>query len=84
MRGAVDQTDEIEIIRHARQLAANSLQGKKESALKHENENELEAPCTRSNFQRLVNSVLTYCLSSGDNPKLCQNTPLIGPLGDLF
>jgi hypothetical protein len=65
---AVNQTEEVEIVRHTRQLAADSLQGEEKSAVRHKGENGLKAPCLKINFQRVVNSVLTYCLSSGDNP----------------
>ena len=45
------------------------MQCEKESAVRHGTENELEAPCLKINFQRVVSSVLTDCLSPGDNPK---------------
>jgi hypothetical protein len=67
--GAVNQTDEVEIVRHTRQLAADNLQGEKESAVEHGSEDELEAPCLEITFQRLVSSALTDCLSFGDHPK---------------
>jgi hypothetical protein len=76
--GAVNQTDEVEIIRHTRQLAADSLQGEKESAVEHGSKNELEAPCLKITFQRLVSSVLTDCLSSGDNPRVTGHASLPG------
>jgi hypothetical protein len=66
----VNQTDEVEIIRHTLQLATDRLQGEKESAIQHGNENELEALCLKISFQRVVSSVLTYCLSLRGPPQL--------------
>src|ERR1700730_14113263 len=41
---AVNQADEVESIRHGRELAADSIPGKKESAIEHGDENAIEAP----------------------------------------
>jgi len=65
---AVNHTDEVELIRHPRQLAADSVQGKKESAVEHGTENEPGSLRLEISFQRMVSRVLTSCLSSGDNP----------------
>src|SRR5438034_2224110 len=35
VRRVVNQTDQIEMVRHGRELAANSLPGEKESAIQH-------------------------------------------------
>jgi len=40
----VNQSDEVESIRHGRELAADSIPGKKESAIEHGDENAIEAP----------------------------------------
>jgi hypothetical protein len=41
---AVNQADEVESIGHGRELAADSIPGKKESAIEHGDENAIEAP----------------------------------------
>jgi hypothetical protein len=56
------------MVRHPGQLAADSVQGKKESAVEHGTENEPGSLRFEISFQRMVSSVLTSCLSSGDNP----------------
>jgi hypothetical protein len=56
------------MVRHPGQLAADSVQGKKESAVEHGTENEPGSLRLEISFQRMVSSVLTSCLSSGDNP----------------
>src|SRR6266849_6613301 len=61
--GMVNQTDEVEFIRHSRQLAADSVQGKKKSALGHGFENAIEAPRRYNDFQRTATTPLTLCLS---------------------
>ena len=43
MCGGVNQTDEVEIIRHGRELAANRMGHQKESAIEHEHDNAAEA-----------------------------------------
>jgi hypothetical protein len=48
--GAMNHADEIEIIRHGRKLAADSVQGEEESAIKHEHENAIEAPRDYNEF----------------------------------
>src|SRR6516165_3551944 len=67
---AVNHTDEVEMVRHPGQLAADSVQGKKESAVEHGTENEPGSLRLEISFQRMVSSVLTSCLSSGDNPRV--------------
>src|SRR6516165_9466341 len=66
---AVHHTDEVEMVRHPGQLAAAGVQGKKESAVEHGTENEPGSLRLEISFQRMVSSVLTSCLSSGDNPR---------------
>ena len=61
--GMVNQTDEVEFIRHSRQLAADSVQGKKKSAVGHGFENAIEAPRRYTDFQRTATTPLTLCLS---------------------
>src|SRR6266851_3233426 len=47
----------------SRQLAADSVQGKKKSALGHGFENAIEAPRRYNDFQRTATTPLTLCLS---------------------
>src|SRR5260370_18267439 len=42
--GMVNQTDEVEFIRHSRHLAADTVQGKKKSAVGHGFQNAIEHP----------------------------------------
>ncbi len=63
--GMVNQTDEVEFIRHSRQLAADSVHGKKKSAVGHGFENAIEAPRRYNDFQRTATIPLTLCLSPG-------------------
>src|ERR1700733_7676539 len=48
--GAVKQADEVESIGHGRELAADSVPGKKESAIEHGDENAIEAPRNYNEF----------------------------------
>ena len=48
--GAVNQADEVESIGHGRELAADSVPGKKESAIEHGDENAIEAPRNYNEF----------------------------------
>ncbi len=70
--GMVNQTDEVKFIRHSRQLAADSVQGKKKSALGHGFENAIEAPRRYNDFQRTATTPLTLCLS----PRVHSTFPL--------
>jgi hypothetical protein len=60
---AIDQANEIELIGHSRQLAADSVQGEKKSAVEHGFENAIEAPRRYNDFQRTATTPLTLCLS---------------------
>jgi hypothetical protein len=59
----VNQADEIEIFRHGREMAANSVQGKEECAVGHEHENAIQAPCANTGFSVNGNNPLRQCLS---------------------
>jgi len=61
----VNQTDEVEIIRHGRELAANRMGHQKESAIEHEHDNAAEASRAFKGFQRTVTTPLNLCLSPG-------------------
>jgi hypothetical protein len=59
----VNQADEIEIIRHGREMAANSVQSKEECAVGHEHENAIQAPCANNGFSVNGYNPLRQCLS---------------------
>lgn len=61
----VNQTDQIEIVGHCRQLSANGLPGEKETAVFHDRNFAVESNRRTTNFQRTANCVLTVCLSRG-------------------
>jgi hypothetical protein len=66
----VNQADEVESIGHGRELAADSVPGKKESAIEPGDENAIEAPRNDNEFSVNGNNPLTLCLSPGVHPKL--------------
>jgi hypothetical protein len=63
--GAMNQADEVESIRHGRELAADSVRGKKESTIEHGHEDAIEGPATTMSFQRTARTPLNLCLSPG-------------------
>ena len=65
----MNHADEVEIIRHRRELALHSVPGKKQSAIAHGHENAIEASRDYNDFQRTVTTPLTLCLSPGVHPK---------------
>jgi len=69
----VNQTNEIEIVRHARELAANGLHGEIESAVEHGPNFGIERTGRTIFSQRTANSGLTGCLSLGVHRKLLNN-----------
>ena len=72
----VDQPNEIKFAGHSRQLAADRLRSKSESEVKHAPNSGIELGCRTMNWQRMVNSVLTRCLSQGAHfkPRSCCPT----------
>ena len=60
---AMNQANEIELIRHGRKLAADCVQRKEESAIKHGPENAAKYFGLTIIFQRTVTTPLTLCLS---------------------
>jgi len=68
----VNQTDEIKVAGHGRQLAADGLRGERQTEIEHAPNSGIELGCRTMNCQRAVNSVLTHCLSQGahSNPML--------------
>src|SRR6516162_6208808 len=69
-------------MRHGRQLAADSLQSQKESAVEHAGENATEAPCCYNQFSANGNNPLNFVsqprgavkLSPSPNPIPCEPT----------
>src|SRR5215469_1911274 len=69
---AMNHADEIEIIRHGRELAAHGVPGKKKSAIAHGHENAMEASCNYNNFSANGNYPLNSVSQSRGAP---QNPP---------
>ena len=67
--GAVNQADEIESIGHGRELAADSVPGKKESAIEHGDENAIEAPRNYNEFSVNGNNPLNSVSQSRGAPQ---------------
>jgi hypothetical protein len=67
--GAVDQADEIEIIRHGRQLATDCMQSEEESAIEHSLENAIEAPRDYNDFSVNGNNPLKPVSQSRGAPQ---------------
>lgn len=61
----VNETNEIEVVRHGRELAANGLRGEIESEVEHGLNFGIEGTRRTMNSQRTANSGLTDCLSLG-------------------
>ena len=80
----MDQSDEVQFVRHRRQLAAYRTQGQKKSVIPHGGDCRFTTASCTIDFQRAVNSVLTGCLTQGAHPKsrrlptapeICGSTP---------
>jgi len=74
----VNQTNQIEVVGHRRELTADGLRSKNESAFAHGPNSAIETGCCTMNFQRAVSSVLTDCLSRGAHPKFVDHLRHIG------
>jgi hypothetical protein len=61
----VNQTDQVQLVGHRRELPPNRLQGEKESAVVHDRHLAVEPNRRTMDFHRTANSVLTDCLSPG-------------------
>jgi hypothetical protein len=66
--GAMDQANEIELIRHRRQLAADCMRGDEESAIGHGHENAAEAPRAYNGFSLNGNNPLNSVSHSRGAP----------------
>ena len=62
----VNQTDQVQLVRHRRQLPANGVPGKKKSAVVHDRHFAIGTRCRTMDSQWTANSVLTGCLTPGD------------------
>ena len=67
MADGMDQADQINLIRHRRELATDSLPREK-FAVEHGAEHEPGARFSTMGFQWMVTSALTGCLITGDHP----------------
>jgi hypothetical protein len=65
---AMNHADEIEIIRHGRELAAHGVPGKKKSAIAHGHENAIEAPRDYNDFSANGNNPLNSVSQSRGAP----------------
>ena len=64
----VKDPDEVEIVRHGRELSADGLHSEIESSVEHGPNFEIERTRRTMNSQRTANSGLTDCLSLGVHP----------------
>jgi hypothetical protein len=81
---AVNQADEVESIGHGRELAADSIPGKKESAIEHGDENAIEAPRNYNEFSLNGNNPLNSVSQSRGAPHFTTSTSPLGGGGKLF
>src|SRR5712692_7062203 len=63
--GVVNQTDQIQVVGHRRELPTDGLQRESESAIEHGRHDAIEEGCRTMDFQPVVSSVLTDRLSRG-------------------
>jgi len=70
----VNQTDQIQLVRHRRKLATDGLPGQKQSSVVHDRNFAIKPTRRTMNSQRTANSVLTLCLSRGDNRSIFLRT----------
>lgn len=61
----VNQADQVQLVGHCHELAADGLSSQKESTVVHDRNCAIEAADRTMNLQRTANSVLTVCLTSG-------------------
>ena len=67
----MNQADEVERIQHGRELAADSVPDKKESAIEHGDENAIETPRNYNVYSADGNSPLNSVSQSRGAPPLC-------------
>ena len=66
----VNQSDQVEVVRHGRELAAHGQQSQMESTVEHGPNFGIERTRRTMNSQRTANSGLTGCLSLGVHPHM--------------
>lgn len=77
--GPVNQADEVESIGHGRELAADSVPGKKESAIELGDENAIEAPRNYNELSVNGNKPLNSVSQSRGAPHYTPTQPLFPP-----
>jgi hypothetical protein len=70
MSPVVNQTDEVQLVRHCRELPANALQSDPESAVVHDRNSVAATKRRTMDFRQTARCVLTGCLSPGGRSKL--------------
>ena len=75
----MNQADEVESIGHGRELAADSIPGKKESAIEHGDENAIEAPRNYNEFSVNGNNPLNSVSQSRGAPQIATPTAFAQP-----
>jgi hypothetical protein len=86
----MNQANDIELIRHGRELAADCVQRKEEFAIKHDPRMQPNYPGPTMIFQRMVTTPLALCLSLRVHstpvtpPSFCPLSPLFSPLALLY
>jgi len=66
----VNQTDQIQLVGHGREMSMGGLHGQEKSTVVHERNCAIDATRRTMNPQRTANSVLTVCLTSGGRFRL--------------
>ena len=76
---AMDETDEIQVVSHGRELAAHGQQSEMESTIEHGPNFGIERACRTMDSQRAANSGLTGCLILGVHFTAPLDTLLLMP-----
>lgn len=66
---SMNQADELRVVRHGRELAADGRHGEMESLIEHGLHFGIGVTRRKMNFQRTANNGVTGCLSLGVHPK---------------
>src|SRR5439155_24333510 len=76
MNLVVNQTDEVQLVRHCRELPANTLQSDPESAVVHDRNSVAATKRRTMDFRQTARCVLTGCLSPGGRSKIWREPPV--------
>jgi hypothetical protein len=79
MSPVVNQTDEVQLVRHCRQLPANVLQSDPESAVVHDRNSVAATKRRTMDFRQTARCVLTGCLSPGGR-SILRPSPRLPPV----